>query len=68
MARIKDASVDEVKAAADMVAVVSGRTQLRKAGGSVRVPGGVALRTEAAAPHARVCHKDSDRLSGGRVP
>ena len=33
MARIKDASVDEVKAAADMVAVVSGRTQLRKAGG-----------------------------------
>jgi DNA primase len=33
MARIKDSSVDEVKAAADMVAVVSGRTQLRKAGG-----------------------------------
>jgi DNA primase len=33
MARIKDASVDEVKAAADMVAVVSARTQLRKAGG-----------------------------------
>jgi DNA primase len=33
MARIKDTSVDEVKAAADMVAVVSGRTQLRKAGG-----------------------------------
>ncbi|HEX6662869.1 MAG TPA: DNA primase [Gaiellaceae bacterium] len=32
MARIKDASVEEVKAAADMVAVVSGRTQLRKAG------------------------------------
>ncbi len=32
MARIKDSSVDEVKAAADMVAVVSGRTQLRKAG------------------------------------
>jgi DNA primase len=32
MARIKDASVDEVKAAADMVAVVSARTQLRKAG------------------------------------
>ncbi len=32
MALIKDASVDEVKAAADMVAVVSGRTQLRKAG------------------------------------
>lgn len=30
--RIKDSSVDEVKAAADMVAVVSGRTQLRKAG------------------------------------
>jgi len=32
VARIKDASVEEVKAAADMVAVVSGRTQLRKAG------------------------------------
>jgi DNA primase len=32
VARIKDASVDEVKAAADMVAVVSARTQLRKAG------------------------------------
>ena len=32
MARIKDASVEEVKAVADMVAVVSGRTQLRKAG------------------------------------
>ncbi len=32
MARIKDASVEEVRAAADMVAVVSGRTQLRKAG------------------------------------
>jgi DNA primase len=32
MARIKDASVEEVKAAADMIAVVSGRTQLRKAG------------------------------------
>jgi DNA primase len=32
VARIKDTSVDEVKAAADMVAVVSGRTQLRKAG------------------------------------
>jgi DNA primase len=33
VARIKDASLDEVKAAADMVAVVSARTQLRKAGG-----------------------------------
>jgi DNA primase len=33
VARIKDSSVDEVKAAADMVAVVSARTQLRKAGG-----------------------------------
>src|SRR5436309_3770981 len=33
MARIKDASVDEVRAAADMVAVVSARTQLRKTGG-----------------------------------
>ncbi len=33
MARIKDASVEEVKAVADMVAVVSGRTQLRKVGG-----------------------------------
>src|SRR5437764_7551139 len=32
MARIKDASVDEVKAAVDMVAVVSHRTPLRKAG------------------------------------
>ena len=32
MARIKDSSVEEVKAAADMVAVVSARTQLRKAG------------------------------------
>jgi DNA primase len=32
MARIKDASVEEVKAVADMVAVVSARTQLRKAG------------------------------------
>src|SRR5438309_7163383 len=33
MARIKDASVEEVKGAADMVAVVSARTQLRKTGG-----------------------------------
>jgi DNA primase len=33
VARIKDTSVEEVKAAADMVAVVSARTQLRKAGG-----------------------------------
>jgi DNA primase len=32
MARIKDTSVEEVKAAADIVAVVSARTQLRKAG------------------------------------
>jgi len=32
MARIKDASVEEVKAAADIVAVVSARTQLRKTG------------------------------------
>jgi DNA primase len=32
MARIKDSSVDAVKAAADMVAVVETRTQLRKAG------------------------------------
>ncbi|CAN5338889.1 DNA primase [soil metagenome] len=32
MARIKDISVEDVKAAADMVAVVSARTQLRKAG------------------------------------
>ena len=32
MARIKDTSVEEVKAVADMVAVVSERTQLRKAG------------------------------------
>jgi DNA primase len=33
MARIKDASVEEIKAVADMVAVVSNRTQLRKTGG-----------------------------------
>jgi DNA primase len=33
MARIKDSSVEDVKAAADMVAVVSARTQLRKTGG-----------------------------------
>ena len=33
MALIKDASVDEVKAVADIVAVVSARTQLRKTGG-----------------------------------
>ena len=33
MARIKDSSVDEVKAAADIVAVISARTQLRKVGG-----------------------------------
>src|SRR6266581_2618700 len=32
MARIKDTSVEEVKTAADMVSVVSARTQLRKAG------------------------------------
>jgi DNA primase len=32
MARIKESSVEDVKAAADMVAVVSGRTQLRKTG------------------------------------
>src|ERR671934_2233664 len=32
MPRIKDSSVEDVKAAADIVAVVSGRTQLRKAG------------------------------------
>ncbi|MGH3105210.1 MAG: DNA primase [Gaiellaceae bacterium] len=32
MARIQQASVDEVKAVADMVAVVSARTQLRKTG------------------------------------
>jgi len=32
MSRIKDASVDEVKAAADMVSVVSARSPLRKAG------------------------------------
>ena len=33
MARIKDTSVDAVKAGADFVEVVSGRTQLRKVGG-----------------------------------
>jgi len=32
MARIKDSSVDAVKAAADFVDVVSARTQLRKVG------------------------------------
>ena len=32
MARIKESSVREVVAAADMVEVVSGRTALRKAG------------------------------------
>ncbi len=32
MARIKDSSVEDVRATADMVAVVSARTQLRKAG------------------------------------
>jgi len=32
VARIKDSSVEEVKAAADMISVVSARTQLRKAG------------------------------------
>src|SRR5215471_3262410 len=34
MARIKDSSVRDVVAAADMVEVVSGRTQLRRASGS----------------------------------
>ena len=33
MARIKDTSVEAVKAAADFVDVVSARTQLRKGGG-----------------------------------
>src|SRR5437588_540333 len=33
MARIKDASVEEVKSSADMISVVSARTQLRKSGG-----------------------------------
>ena len=33
MSRIKDSVVEDVKAAADMVAVVSARTQLRKTGG-----------------------------------
>src|SRR3954464_5872236 len=33
MARIKDTSLEAVKAAADMVAVVETRTQLRKSGG-----------------------------------
>jgi DNA primase len=32
MARIKDASVDDVKAATDILAVIGGRTQLRKSG------------------------------------
>jgi DNA primase len=32
MARIKDASVEDVKAAADIIAVIGGRTQLRKSG------------------------------------
>ena len=34
MARIKDSSVRDVVAAADMVEVVSGKTQLRRASGS----------------------------------
>src|SRR3990170_2798343 len=34
MARIKDSSVRDVVAAADMVEVVSGRTQLRRASGT----------------------------------
>ena len=34
MARIKDSSIRDVRAAADMVEVVSGRTQLRRASGS----------------------------------
>src|ERR687891_1783139 len=34
MARIRDSSVQDVVAAADMVEVVSGRTQLRRASGS----------------------------------
>ena len=34
MARIKDSSKHDVRAAADMVEVVSGRTQLRRASGS----------------------------------
>jgi DNA primase len=34
MARIKDSSINDVRAAADMVEVVSGRTQLRRASGS----------------------------------
>jgi DNA primase len=33
VARIKDSAIEEVKAAADMVAVVAARTQLRKTGG-----------------------------------
>jgi DNA primase len=33
VARIKDTSIEEVKASADMVAVVAARTQLRKTGG-----------------------------------
>ena len=33
MARLKDSSVEEVKAAADIVAVVGGRTRLRRQGG-----------------------------------
>src|SRR5438093_6720619 len=36
MARIKDASVEQVKAAADIVDVVSARTQLRKQGAQHR--------------------------------
>ena len=32
MARIKDSSVEEVRAAADMVEVAGARTQLRRAG------------------------------------
>jgi DNA primase len=36
VARIKDSSVEEVKAAADIVAVVEGRTRLRKQGSSYK--------------------------------
>src|SRR5919108_442316 len=36
MARIKDGSVDAVKAAIDIVAVVEGRTRLRKQGASLK--------------------------------
>ena len=38
MARIKDASVEAVEQAADIVALVEARTRLRKVGGALHGP------------------------------